>query len=868
MKQFLMRSAAIIAIAAPTAAFAQSTGSIDFENTIVVTGAKADKGVGGIVLPESTKAKGVLTQEIIAKQGSGNSILNALNLIPGVSFQNNDPYGSAGGQLNIRGFGPDRVSLTFDGMPLNDTGNYAVYSNQQLDPELIEEVNVNLGSTDVDSPTAAASGGTVNYRSIEGSDDFKVTLVGAAGDYNFFRLFGLVETGVFTPFGTKAWFSASTTRNDNVFNNYGVIDKQQYNGKIYQPIGDNGDFVSIAGHFNANRNNFFGSLPLRQDTTQSFTNSAPRNAGPNSGDRYPLTRKERFYTIAPCTLPLGGPGPQAAGSCGSVFDYRYNPSDTGNIRINSKFTLSDKLTLTIDPSYQYVKANGGGTVVGNEAARDINPANATGVPSAAPCATTANSATVQCQAGFFGGAAYFGRDLNGDGDLLDAVNVLSPSQTQTHRFAVISSLRYDIDDNNRVRIAYTFDHGRHRQTGEVGLLGSNGTARDVFPVDDPQTDVNGSILEKRDRLSYAILQQVSGEYVGKFFDEALTVQAGIRAPFFTRKLDNNCFTSSAGGFVECFGTGATIPGNVQTLNPSWAAPQKRTIKYNKVLPSVGLNFKITPDASVFWNYSKGLQVPGTDPLYNSFFFAEGTEGAKPKPETSDSFDLGGRYTTSKFQAQMSLWYTKYSNRLASAYDVELNTSVYRNLGKVEKYGIDGSVSWTPDEHITLYAFGSWLKSKIKDDIELGELNGVTYFAPTAGKRESGAPVYTLGTRGEVNFEGVTLGVQAKRTGKRYIYDTNAPVYRSTTAVPQVVYGAFAPSYTLVDLDARISLERFGFEDTYFQLNVSNLFDKFYVGGFGGNLNQAITLTTGAYGAPPFVQIGSPRAVSGSLHVSF
>ncbi|KEZ18623.1 TonB-dependent receptor [Sphingobium yanoikuyae] len=865
MKQFLKCSAAILAVAAPAVAFAQSTGSQDFEDSIVVTGAKIKDGIAGIVLPDTTKAKGVLTQEIISKQGSGNTILNAINLIPGVSFQNNDPYGSAGGTLNIRGFGPDRVSLTFDGMPLNDTGNYAIYSNQQLDPELIEEVNVNLGSTDVDSPTAAASGGTVNYRSINGSDDFKVTMVGAAGEYNMFRLFGLVETGVFTPFGTKAWFSASTTRNDVPFNNLGKIDKQQYNGKIYQPIGSNGDFVSIAGHWNANRNNFFGSLPLRTDTDQG------RVAGSASSNRFPITKDERFYTVS-CTAPAANAGvADAAGSCGTLFDYRYNPSNTGNIRINSRFTLADGLVLTVDPSYQYVKANGGGTATAREGYYDINPAS--------------GAANVQNMVGYFGGSPYFGRDLNGDGDILDQVNVLAPSQTTTDRFAVISSLRYDINEHHRVRVAYTFDHGRHRQTGEVGLIAPSGIGKAYFPVDNPQLDVNGNVLQKRDRLSYAILNQFSAEYLGEFLDESLTVQAGLRAPFFKRKLQNNCFTSSASGFVECFGTGADIPSNIGTLNPAWAAPQKRTYKYDKLLPSVGLNFKITPEASVFWSYSKGLSVPGTDSLYNAFYFARGSDGANPSPETTDSFDLGARYTTSKFQAQASLWYTNYENRLASSYDPELNAAVYRNLGKVEKYGIDGSISYTPVQYFTIYAFGSYLKSKIKDDIQVGVCPsnvslvagclaaGDPVYAATAGKRESGAPVYTLGTRGEVNFEGVTLGIQAKRTGKRYVYDTNLPTYRNTTAAltPVQIYGAAAPAYTLVDLDARFSLEHFGAPGTWFQLNVSNLFDKFYVGGFGGNLNQTVNLTgssTGTYANPGFVQIGSPRAISGSLHVSF
>ena len=51
----------------------------------------------------------------------------------------------------------DRMGTDFDGIPLNDTGNYAIYTNQQLDGELISRASVNMGTTDVDSPTASAS---------------------------------------------------------------------------------------------------------------------------------------------------------------------------------------------------------------------------------------------------------------------------------------------------------------------------------------------------------------------------------------------------------------------------------------------------------------------------------------------------------------------------------------------------------------------------------------------------------------------------------------------------------------------------------------------------------------------------------------
>src|SRR3546814_14109696 len=103
------------------------------------------------------------SSDVCSSDLPGQTILDTINLVPGVVFTNNDAYGSSGGQLSIRGFSEDRISLTFDGVPLNDSGTYALYSNQQLDPELIEQVNVYLGTTDVDRPTAAATGSKGTY---------------------------------------------------------------------------------------------------------------------------------------------------------------------------------------------------------------------------------------------------------------------------------------------------------------------------------------------------------------------------------------------------------------------------------------------------------------------------------------------------------------------------------------------------------------------------------------------------------------------------------------------------------------------------------------------------------------------------------
>jgi len=844
MKKTLYYTVACAALMIPGASFAQSTGSIDFdEPEIVVTGSRTDQGVAGVITPDTSKAKAVLTQEFIARQAPGQTINDIINQLPGVSFQNNDPFGSAGGKLSIRGFDNTRISQTFDGVPLNDSGSYALYSNQQLDPELIEQVNVNLGSTDVDSPAAGASGSTVNYRTRLPTDDFSVKAAGSVGDYKFFRLFGSVDTGAIGPWGTKAFFAASHAENDNVFNNRGRIDKQQYNARIYQPLGSNGDFISVAGHYNENRNNFFGSVALRTDTV-----------GREVPNRFPLTKDERFYTIARCLTDVAQPGvADVQNSCGSTFDERYNPSNTGNIRVASRFTLAQGLILTVDPSYQYVKANGGGTLVASEGTTTIG-----GRPYTGYIGASSSSATQ-----FFAG-----RDLNGDGDTLDTVRLLSPSQTQTHRYGVIASLRYDLNETNTIRVAYSFDRARHRQTGQAGFLTSNGEPFDVFPVNDPVLDAGGNMLQKRDRLSYAILNQFSGEYRGEF--DALTVNVGLRAPFFKRELTNNCFTKDASGVLNCFSGNSAAATAYAAANPTIQGPQKRVLKYDKLLPNIGLTFDVSPAASIFANYSKGLQVPGTDNLYNSFFFAADTAQAKPKPETTDNFDVGVRYRSGKLMAQFSGWYTKYSNRLASAYDPDADRNVYRNLGTVNKYGVDGSVSYQVIPELSVYVFGSYLKSKIKDDLLITELpNGTQVIAQTGGKRESGSPVYTLGGRIQGQLGPLELGVQAKRTGKRYVNDTNLPVL--TGAAGTQVFAAAVPAYTLVDLDARLPLEFLGLNDkTYFQINVSNVFDKLYVGGFDGG-NQVPQYTGNAltgYSSPIFVQIGAPRAFMGSLVVGF
>jgi iron complex outermembrane receptor protein len=869
MKKYILLGA-VSALAIPSATFAQTTGQQQMDQqAIVVTGTR-NQAVDGVEVPKSTKAKEVLTNEFIDHQVAGQSIDEVINMLPGVSFQNNDPYGVSGGTLTIRGFDNTRISQTFDGLPLNDSGNYALFSGEQLDSELINQVNVNLGTTDLDSPTASATGSTVNYTSRNPTDDFHVRLKGSVGSYDFFRMFGLIDTGTFTSIGTKAWLSASHEENANPYQRTSKTDRYQYNGKIYQPLGSNGDFIWFGFNWDHNINGNFSSVPLRTDLTQSLTNQAVRVVGSGSTNRFPLTRAERNYTLAPCQVAPARSGKvDSPNSCGTAFDYSFNPSDNGNIRMNSRFTLADNLFLTIDAGYQYVKANGGSSAVrGNEG---FGTSKGTG----------GNTGTATGLIGFVGGQPFFGGvDLNGDGDTLDAVEVYSASQTQTHRLDFVADLLYNITPDQTIRLTYSYDRGRHRQTGEVGPLGPDGHAIYVYPVDHPMTDAEGNLLEKRNRLSYAILHQVSGEYRGSFLDNKLTIDIGARAPFFTRNLNNFCVTEGANtAFVDCFGDPA-MQAKFLAVHPDDTPPIHRELHYSKVLPQAGLTYDFTRAIGLFANYSRGLQVPSTDSLYN--YLGEPAGSSAPVPEYTDNFDTGLRYRSSKVQAQLTGWYTIFTNRLASAFDPIQNITVFRNLGKVDKYGIDANAAYQVTPNLSLMAFGSYLKSKIRDNLPQGpcaaadvtnHTNGCTalnqsVFFQTAGKREAGAPTFTLGGRVQGDFGPLEIGIQAKRTGPRYVNDQNLPISQCSgtirglfcTATAFQIYGAKAPAYTVVDLDARLSMKWAGLNDrTYLQVNVTNLFDKLYVAGFGGNTSQ--------FGIP-FAFIGAPRAISGTLVVGF
>ncbi|HYE42128.1 MAG TPA: TonB-dependent receptor [Caulobacteraceae bacterium] len=836
-----------------TQASAQSSGTQAQESTeveeVVVTASRGLPTIDGAIAAEQApKSRSTVTQEFIATQTPGQSILQTINLVPGVNYTNNDAYGSSGGNLRMRGFDGNRVSLTFDGIPLNDTGNYAIYGNQQMDPELIERATVNLGTTDVDSPTASATGGTVNYLTLRPSQDFGVMLQGSAGENNYGRIFGLVNTGALAGVeDLSAWFSASYTGYDK-FKGPGNLQKKQFNGRVFYDLGG-GDFVSLAAHWNENRNDFYRNPTLAQwkaDPDLENFSTCVRDTTPDAAGR---TDDDSGSSS----------NPNDPASCTSYYALRINPSDTGNVRAQFRKSLSDSLIFTFDPYYQYTLANGGGTTSVEETDSRLR-----------------------------GLSGLAGVDLNGDGDIVDKVRLYTPNTTNTNRVGLTSSLIWDVNDNHRLRFAYTWDHGKHRQTGEYAFLSPDGNPINVFGGKPgvgggAVLTADGAYLQGRDRASVAELNQYSVEYRGQFMEERMTLALGLRAPFFKRELNQYCWSRDGSSSVWCTdGAGtpvANVTGNVTFPGASgqYIAPYSREVEFDDVLPNAGLTYRLSDNHVVYVSYAEGLSAPRTDNLY-TIGRADDPDGAGPlqgeilnldvEAEKTESFDLGYRYQGENLIASTAIWTTDYSNRIVSSYDDEIGGFVDRNVGAVEMWGVDGQLGWQVTEAFSLYGSASYIDSELQENIALqaydpdgsaGPLAPVPGVLPTKGKELVETPEWQFAARAYYDTEWFSLGAQAKYVGERWSTDVNDEQ---------------TDSYVTVDAEARFKLDNLGYEGSYVQLNVINLFDEEYLGSISSRENAVAYAPYAGYpgqlksASAPSYSVGAPRTVTLTLRARF
>jgi iron complex outermembrane receptor protein len=835
-----------LASLAATGAYAQSTASQVSEVIVTTNGVRSTGGLA--VQTQVAKNQSIVTQQFIQNQVGSVNAAQLINMLPGVSYSTGDPTGVLSDDFRIHGFDGNHVSWTIDGTPVNDTGNYATFPGEYLTGEVTDRVTVNIGQTEVDSPSASAIGGTVNIVTKTPPRTFGVQASAGAGSYNYYRGYAEIDTGEIGPWGTRAFISANGIHS-NKYQGGGTIEREGVDFRVYQPLKD-ADFISIAGTYNANRPYFYESSSLAQYA--------------QFGRKIDFNTQWGVPTVTPGKADgVGGPATatapgflQGSDSGQGFWAYHQNPVDFGDIRIQSRFDLSHGFTLTADPYFFYTLANGGGSTALKE--NDLRFAGASGKPACV--------------------------DLNGDGDCLDTVLAASPNNTQTHRFGISTSLLYDLDEHNHFQLSYNLDYGNHRQTGAYSHINQQtgfpdspfgGLRGQTFATQD------GAVIRGRDRFSVAELNQVSFNYIGKFIDNRLHVNIGVRDPMLTRKLNQFCYTlngtsaycdtvsqalvqaayntdlaaNRAGGASAAALT--TILGtNVSTGNagaPNFRFPFKQTLTYSKVLPNAGASYNFDASNQVYATYAQGFSAPRTDNLYSSSL-------QSVKPELTDNYGVGYRFQSGMVTASVNPWYSLWTNHIVTTFDRDDPTiSIDRNVGKVSLYGVDLEAGLRPVEHLSLYASASFMKSRLESNypvaVSAGPNKGAIVDLPVKGKELVLTPDQAFSLRGEYEIGPLTVALQGKYTGRRFNADMNDQAL---------------PGFTVVDLDAEFKVP--GTHDTtVLQLNVNNLFNAQYYNRSGTvSAAQTVQLGNGNTFSPgtPFYFVGAPTTVYGTLKVKF
>jgi iron complex outermembrane receptor protein len=456
-------------------------------------------------------------------------------------------------------------------------------------------------------------------------------------------------------------------------------------------------------------------------------------------------------------------------------------------------------------------------------------------------------------------------DLNGDGDCQDTVRIFDPSLTHTERVTVNTSLIWTINHDNLIRAGFTYDHSHHRQDGPADFLNADGTVSCPYGYYDscgtPVLAADGSLIQRRNRLTIMTNYQFTVEYVGKFFDEHLGIEAGLRDPHYGRDLNQYCWSSIGGSNVYCTTnppinqtTGAGIPVTGLYSGSGFIIPPFHAhVSYTKPLPQAGVSWRFDSANQVYFNFAEQYRLPVNDDLYTVGYDTTTKQVLidNVQPESSDTYELGYRYQTPNLLASLTLWDTEFQNRIVSSYNQDLDTYTDRNVGDVSLRGVDVAAGWKPPvvQGLSLNGTFSYLYSRFDDNIT--NFNAAGLVEPTQGKTLPESPEITIGGRVQYSISDFDFGLQAKYTSSRFVTDLN---------------DLKVSGYTVWDLDARWRLDRIH-PGSYLQLNVTNLFNVRY---FGSLANETPTnvVTSPFYNGASYAYQGPPRAISVTWRQTF
>ncbi len=129
---------------------------------------------------------------------------------------------------------------------------------------------------------------------------------------------------------------------------------------------------------------------------------------------------------------------------------------------------------------------------------------------------------------------------------------------------------------------------------------------------------------------------------------------------------------------------------------------------------LGVQWDVNEDSMIYATASQGYKGPGYNIYYN--FKANGDDAAPISEETSDSIELGYKYTSGNLMLNAAIFHTDISDFQANNFDCSDGTCITRltNAGDVTTKGIELDFTWRPIENLTLFGGVASVEAEIDE----------------------------------------------------------------------------------------------------------------------------------------------------------
>jgi iron complex outermembrane receptor protein len=531
------------------AAFAQDAAPVaaPAKNEVVITGKKL--GMGLMVTEDAPKARSTITSEELEKQRPTGNAYQALEMLPAVNSYNQDATGLFGGGLTLRGFNSDQIGATINGVPVNDSGNFAVFPQEYVDQENVCSEFVTQGSTDVDSPQVGATGGNFGIKSCQPENVSRVRIMQTLGQLASSKTFVRYDTGLLSDQRSKMFISYS--RAD--------ADKWKGLGKAQR------DHIDIGANYDWDRFNYFHGTLLYNQAINNNINNVTLTELNTKGYYY-----DQSDTFVGHLTPVKGTA-QVEAQALAYYKLSNNPFKNAIFSAESKFRLGADTDIKIVPYFWYGFGTGG---IQSSAKKENAFYNA---------ATKTNTATV---------------DLNGDGDFLDTVIVANSGITRTKRPGVTASVTHTIGQHE-ILGGFWYERANHRQTGPSVAVNADGSPSDYWLQDNQIRRPDGSPVESRDNLTISTAFQVFIQDTMSFMDDRLKINLGVRNPHIKRDVTNY---ASEGNLFGTYNMTKTYKGYLPQLGARF-----RVTNDDQFFVSMAKNTKAPPNF-VFTNTGSNVKL--------------------------------------------------------------------------------------------------------------------------------------------------------------------------------------------------------------------------------------------------------------------